>query len=258
VRLLLFLLLTALCFSCGCKPAQKEETQTVSTRKEYTKSDVAKALRDAERLAQEGKYEQALERHLWYHENALKYDEAQYGVRLSFALSSWVALGRDYPKALEALRSTRDQTFANYLKSPSDALLFGEVLSLDFALDDLPSAKKHFYEGRQHKVTDSLVMLQLDRIVATGDSKWAKDVIGNPREKLEEIKKQRDMAESSMADFKDSKELKQSLDSVYSVQIASLLKAVDKVQGRAAAEELQEAALKVLDSIEVRTALVSN
>ena len=107
-------------------------------------------------------------------------------------------------------------------------------------------------------MTDSLVMLQLDRIVATGDSKWAKDVIGNPKEKLEEIKTQRDMAESSMADYKDAKELKQSLDSVYSVQIASLLKAVDKVQGRAAAKELQEAALKVLDSIEVRTALVSD
>lgn len=201
-------------------------------------------------------YEEALERHIWYHENALKYDQAQYGVRLSFALGSWVQLGKAYPKALEALRSTRDQTLATYRKSPSDALMFGEVLSLDLALDDMASTKKHFYEGRQHKETDSLLMLQLGRILATGDLKWAKDVIGHPKEKLEEIKRQRQMALSSFPDAKDS-QMKQSLDGVFAMQIANLLKAVDKVHGRSAAKDLQKTALKFLDSIEVRTAFVA-
>lgn len=55
-----------------------------------------------------GRYEVALVKHLWYHENALKFDDGQAGVRLSFALSDWLELAKLYPPAMEALRSTRD------------------------------------------------------------------------------------------------------------------------------------------------------
>jgi hypothetical protein len=245
----------ALSFACGCSHVESGQAPSLAASKTYTEADVSKALRDAEQFATEGKNEQALERHIWYHENALKYDPAQYGVRLSFALSSWVQLGKAYPKALEALRSTRDQALAAYRKSPADCLMFGEVLSLDLAIDDLPSAKELFYEGRQHKVTDSLLMLQLDRILATSDLKWANDVIGDPQEKLEEIKRQREMAELSLTDVKDPNQVKQSLDGVFSTQIATLLRAVERIHGRPAAEKIQKAALKFLDSTEVRNAL---
>src|SRR4051812_22582627 len=75
-----------------------------SLQKSYTAADVERALEDAEKFAREGKYQQALERHIWYHENALKYDQAQFGVRLSFALSDWAELGKVYPPAKVALR----------------------------------------------------------------------------------------------------------------------------------------------------------
>src|SRR5947207_1761673 len=119
-----------------------------SSQAAYTSADVQRALDDAERFTRDGKYEQALERQLWYHRNALQYAPAQYGVRLSFALSGWVQLGKVYPKALAALRSTRDEALATYKKVPSDSLQFGEVMSIDFALDDLASAKALFYEGQ--------------------------------------------------------------------------------------------------------------
>src|SRR5258708_507286 len=85
---------------------------TSSFGQTYTSVDVQRALEDAERFQREGKYAQSLERHIWYHQNALKYAPAQSGVRLSFALSDWAELGKVYPKALAALRSTRDEALA--------------------------------------------------------------------------------------------------------------------------------------------------
>ena len=55
-----------------------------------------------------GEYESALQKHLWYHHNALKHDRSLYGVRLSFALSDWGDLASKYPPALTALLEERE------------------------------------------------------------------------------------------------------------------------------------------------------
>ncbi|MET0063324.1 MAG: hypothetical protein AB2552_19540 [Candidatus Thiodiazotropha endolucinida] len=65
-------------------------------------------LEEARDDARSGRYEDALQKHLWFHNNALKYDRAFYGVRLSFALSDWQELGHKYPEALRSLKETRD------------------------------------------------------------------------------------------------------------------------------------------------------
>ena len=58
-----------------------------------------KILREAQDDARAGRYPDALAKHVWFHENALTYAPAMYGVRLSFALSYWVNLGNLYPPA---------------------------------------------------------------------------------------------------------------------------------------------------------------
>jgi len=72
--------------------------------------DPNEILREAEEDRRSGKYQQALEKHLWYHENALRIDPGQGGVRLSFALNSWLELGEKYPPALAKMREVRDAT----------------------------------------------------------------------------------------------------------------------------------------------------
>jgi hypothetical protein len=66
-----------------------------------------KILNEAQEDAAAGRYEDALAKHVWFHENALTYAPAMYGVRLSFALSYWAALGAMYPPALQKLRHQR-------------------------------------------------------------------------------------------------------------------------------------------------------
>ena len=218
----------------------------------YTKADVDQALNDAMRFREEGKYEQALERHIWYHKNALRYDPAQYGVRLSFALGDWAELDKAYPKALHALRSIRNETLATFRKDPSDSLMFGEVMSIDLALNDLRSAKALFYEGKKHGERDDLLLLELTRIVDAGELKWARDVVGDPYAKLAAIKLQRD---ESLAALSTRKDLINGLDEMYAKQIASILKAVAKVDGAAAERRVQKKALQMFDSPVIRSAL---
>jgi len=75
--------------------------------------DPQEILNQAENDARAGRYADALAKHVWFHENVLKFDPAMYGVRLSFALSSWKALADSYPPALEKLKAERDEAGAN-------------------------------------------------------------------------------------------------------------------------------------------------
>ncbi len=69
----------------------------------------SKILQEAQADAKAGHYEDALAKQVWFHENALKYQPSQTGVRLSFALMDWVELGAFYPTAIEKLKSIRDE-----------------------------------------------------------------------------------------------------------------------------------------------------
>lgn len=67
-------------------------------------------LREAVADARARNYESALAKQVWFHEHALEFDQGQYGVRLSFALSYWMDLAKAYPPALEKLKAIRDAT----------------------------------------------------------------------------------------------------------------------------------------------------
>ena len=72
--------------------------------------DPSAIMHEAAADADAGKYEIALAKQVWYHENALKLQPAQSGVRLSFAMTNWLRLGEQYPPALEKLIEIRDET----------------------------------------------------------------------------------------------------------------------------------------------------
>ncbi len=72
--------------------------------------DPSAIKREAKADAARGNYETALAKQLWYHNNAVKLEPSQSGVRRSFALSNWLKLGEAYPPALEKMRQIRDET----------------------------------------------------------------------------------------------------------------------------------------------------
>lgn len=46
------------------------------------KPDPSEVLQEAERDHDEGRYAESLEKHIWFFDNALKYERSLYGVRL--------------------------------------------------------------------------------------------------------------------------------------------------------------------------------
>lgn len=72
--------------------------------------DPTTILREASADTRAKRYENALAKHVWYHENALAIQPSQTGVRLSFALGDWHELGEVYPPAMAKLREVRDET----------------------------------------------------------------------------------------------------------------------------------------------------
>lgn len=98
--------------------------------------DPSQILNDAEADARAGNYSDALAKHVWFFQNALKYNEGLYGVRLSFALSDWVELGKTYPPALEKLKGFRDEAEANVRKQAGIRNNFHDFESINKELDE--------------------------------------------------------------------------------------------------------------------------
>lgn len=93
-------------------------------------------LQDARAATSDGRHEEALAHFLWFHDHALAEDRALAGVRLSFALAHWLALGQKYPPALAAFRARRDAKVAILRAGHLDPALFQDVAAMSEGLGD--------------------------------------------------------------------------------------------------------------------------
>lgn len=127
-----------------------------------------------------------------------------------------------------------------------------EAMSLCQALDDWPSCKALFYEGLDHGVTGKSLALWIDEILELGDLEWARDVIGDPRERLHEIQQlyevvrmvsPRNLATSDLSDEMCSR------------QTVQLIRAVARIHGLEMAQMIRADALALREDPKVRAAL---
>jgi len=101
-------------------------------------------LNEAEDDARAGRYAIALAKQVWFYQNALKYDPAQSGVRVSFALLDWAQLGEAYPPALEQLKVFRDEA-AEHVRHGKDVVSdFGDFVAINEHLDDDHNTSQFF------------------------------------------------------------------------------------------------------------------
>lgn len=98
--------------------------------------DMQEYLSTTHDLVRQGEHEEALERFIWFHNHALEHDRAMYGVRLSFALGYWKQLGDAHPPALEAMEEIRDEKTKLLKDGGGDFALFHDVLALNRTLGE--------------------------------------------------------------------------------------------------------------------------
>jgi hypothetical protein len=92
--------------------------------------DVRAIRKEADQDERAGRYDVALAKRAWFHENVNKYRPSMSGVRLSFALSEWMDLAAVYPPALTKLKEVRDETKTRILANVSDKGSFDDLSSL--------------------------------------------------------------------------------------------------------------------------------
>jgi hypothetical protein len=115
-----FLIVVMMIFACACSDPGDPEKVLARARKYY----------------QQGNYEKALQDHIWFHDNALKYKPSLYGVRLSFALLDWIELGQKYPKAHNELIDIRNRKTALIKSGQGTLALFHDVKAINKYLNE--------------------------------------------------------------------------------------------------------------------------
>jgi hypothetical protein len=132
--------------------------------------DPSQILDSAESDTRDGLHSQALVKFLWFHHNALRHRSALYGVRLSFALSSWMELASVYPPARAAFIRTRDETEAAFRNQPSSFELFHDLAALNRELGDRPRTADLFVSTAQadHAAAKRLYRIAEPFLIAVG------------------------------------------------------------------------------------------
>ncbi len=139
--------------------------------------------------AREGRYDEALDEYIWFHDHALEFDPDLLGVRLSFALSYWAELAMIYPNARSALREIRDRKAAAILTGEPDVALFQDVVRIneeafsDRATYDLFVTVR----GSFPSTADEYSSLALQAIVAVGDFPLARQCLSDPDEEVRRL-----------------------------------------------------------------------
>lgn len=104
--------------------------------------DMQQYLRETKSMIKQQQYPEALERCIWFHNHALKYNKHMGPVRVSFALGYWKDLADAYPPAMEALIAIRDSTEAIILSKKFGQNrnvicdLFADVKALNRTLEE--------------------------------------------------------------------------------------------------------------------------
>jgi hypothetical protein len=157
--------------------------------------DPRKVLGEARTLARQGKYEEALQKHLWFHENALKHDQSQGGVRLSFALADWIELGKKYPKAREALVAIRDKDTKAISEGNGSFDLFHDVQSINQYLEEAPKTVELFktLHDKQPALAKRCYHVAEEDLTARGEYPLCSSYIPDPLQKLDSIKEMREL-----------------------------------------------------------------
>lgn len=153
------------------------------------KPDLQKIRKEADDLMKQGRYEEALQRHIWYFNHALAHGESD-PVRLSFGLSEWNELARRFPKARQAMIEVRDRDTQVFAKGGGEGDLFAEVANLNRELrdDDATAALFKSIRRKDPALASRCYFYAEDVLARKGEYALCSSYIGNPEARFQAIR----------------------------------------------------------------------
>ncbi len=135
----------------------------------------------------QGRYEESLQHLLWYFKHS-RNDPGQAGVRISFALSDWIELGRRYPKARQALLEIRDHDTREFAEGRGYFDLFMELSNINSQLQD-DDATVALFKSIEHdkQLAQQCFIMAEGALVQRGDYELCMNYIDDPLAAFENI-----------------------------------------------------------------------
>jgi hypothetical protein len=217
--------------------------------------DPQSVLEEARDLADQGRYEEALQKYLWFHENALQYDPALSGVRLSFALGYWAELGEVYPKARAALAAVRDRDEQALRAGARSFDRFHDVTAINEHLKERPKTVELFKALRAADpefAADCYPVAEPD-LAAQGEYRLCAAYIPDPLARLSRIEERREMELQFAAE--DGPEFREFADRAFAEETCRVIAILVGAGRKPEAETVRDRALAVRDDRPFREAL---
>lgn len=219
--------------------------------------DMQKYLNDTREMIRAGKYEEALKRHIWFHDHALEHQPSMCGVRLSFALSSWKKLGEKYPPAMEELKSTRDQKANLIEEGKGSQPLFHDVMAINRTLGEANKTVELFriLDQEQTELAKQCWHIAKEAVIKEKAYDLARKHIGNPVGEFSKVKASYDRNVSMYGGKNFGDHFKTFNENNFvekTVRLIDLAVALDDIN---AAKEIQKKALAVLDDYRLQDAI---
>ncbi|HWN95302.1 MAG TPA: hypothetical protein VNT99_09740, partial [Methylomirabilota bacterium] len=221
--------------------------------------DLDKIRREAAELARQGQYDEALQRHLWYHNHALEINPAQAGVRLSFALAQWMELARRYPKAKQALVEVRDRGTREFEDGGGHFDLFMEISSINEQLGEQNATHALFksIQSRNPEIARQCFHVADELLVDKGEYALCVSFIPSFQERFEQICVSREqMLElAGRSPQMNQTPLRKAAERSFIKDTRQVIEILIGVGRKAEAERIHEQAVAILNVPELQSAM---
>lgn len=209
-------------------------------------------LRQARNFVKSHEYAAALEKYIWFHHHALDIDRNLVGVRLSYAIEEWVALGQVYPPAKSALESLRDTKVKSLLQGTEDVRLFHDVASIDRALGQVERTRNLFQSiaGIDRAVAEKYFHIALESLVQTKDFGLARSFLLDPRKYIDQFVTPLNLAPQYSG--RSPEIIQEFLERIYVKDVSLILRVFLGVGEDTVANEVRQYAVERVPDVQVR------
>jgi len=237
------------------------------------KPDLQKIRDEIKTLMEQGHYEAALQRQIWYFNHALEFGEAN-PIRLNFGTMYWPELSRRYPKAKHALIEIRDRDASKFSEGGGYSELFLEIQSLNRELQD-NDATLALFEAIYHQ--DKQLAAQCydyvqDSLMQKGEYELCLNCIGDPQIRFESCRRSLEVQRESQRRMDETRkkysgpvpprlpdraftppDMGQLATNNFVGQVCRLVEILVATDHKADAEKIRDEAVGVLDDAKLRS-----
>jgi hypothetical protein len=210
----------------------------------------------AVQMSQDGRYGEALREFEWFHHHALEEEPALRGVRLSYALESWLDLGRIYPEAMDSLLSVRDSKTRQLVQGTRTWDLFHDVVAINETLDQAIATYELFVAIRQQapEFARECAHVAMPAILNSKDYPLARAYIPQPEASIQWVTARlNEDVDWAQKESDENREMR--LDAfvhIYAEEISRILIVFRQTESAELAASLYELALRLVDDESVK------